>query len=450
MQITEISLYLVKVPLQPRKPSFFSQPRYFEPSWIPGFRQSEVRMYLLTLTTDTGLQGVAAMPAMGPERSGLGPLLGNYVLGINPLDIATVNQRIQEFSFLGMRNGWIDAAFWDLIGKARQEPLWKVLGGTGGTVRTYKSTGSTHGHDPAKARELAKMAVDSGYGGVKLRVKHDEVAPMADYVAAARDEVGDDFAIMVDANQGWPVDLFEPTPRWTPEFALKVARAFEASNVKWLEEPLNRGDFEGLASVRAQTSTPIAGAEMNSSWRDFVRMLELGSLDVYQPDAVLAGGTFAGGISVTRWLVRAIQAHNAAASANDQVKYSPHTWTTGLGFAVGLHLVGLLAPQERSLLEYPDEGHWNADAWARIIRGGMPRDDNGCVAMPEAPGLGIEIDWSVVRRFGKRIYRGTNASNALSALRDRGLKQALYLKDKRAEALARSASAEFCLPEPPF
>jgi L-alanine-DL-glutamate epimerase-like enolase superfamily enzyme len=119
MNINLIELYYVKIPLEKNKPGFFKQPAYFNPSWIPGYRQSEMRFYLLKLGTDEGYEGYAATPAMGPERSGVGPMMGNYLMGINPMDIRLVNQRIQEFSYIGMRNGWIDGAIWDIIGKVK-------------------------------------------------------------------------------------------------------------------------------------------------------------------------------------------------------------------------------------------------------------------------------------------------------------------------------------------
>jgi len=407
-----------------------------------------MRCYVLRLGTDSGHEGYAAMAAMGLERQGLGSIMGNYLMGINPMDTRLVNQRIQEFSYIGMRNSWIDAAFWDIIGKVKGEPIWKILGGSGGYVTPYMSTGSTHDHDQAKIREICKGAMDAGYKGIKLRVKSDQLAPMVDFVGAARDAVGDEMSIMVDANQGWPADIIDETPKWDLEFALKFAQAIEGYHVKWLEEPLNRGNFEGLAEIRKNTKTPIAGGELNSSWRDFNAMLDLGSLDVYQPDAVMAGGTYAGGISVVYWLIREIQKRNKAGA--DKVKYSPHTWTTGLGFALALQLVGVLPEEERSLLEYPLEGHWKPEAGARFIKGGFPRDEDGRIKIPDAPGLGVEIDWDVVRRFGKRIYHGTPAAVSYNALLDRGLKQALYLKDKKTEQAERTAKAQFEIPQPPF
>ena len=451
MKINCIELYYVQIPLEDKKPGFFAQPRYFAPSWIPGFRQSEMRFYLLKLGTDEGHEGYAAITAMGLERKGLGAILGNYLMGINPLDIKLVNQRIQEFSYIGMRNGWIDAAFWDIIGKVRGEPLWKILGGTGGVVYPYMSTGSTYNHDQAKVAEIGKRAVDASYKGIKIRVKGENLAEMTDFIGAARDAVGNEINLMVDANQGWPVDLLDETPKWDLDFALKFARGIESFNVKWLEEPLNRGDFEGLAQLRQNTSTPIAGGELNSSWRDFKAMLEMGSLDIYQPDAVMAGGTYAGGTSVVYWLIREIQRRNQ--EHNDQsarVKFCPHTWTTGLGFALALQLVGVVPSEERSLLEYPLEGHWKPEHWARFIKGGFNTDKDGQIQIPDEPGLGIEIDWDVIRRFGKRIYRGTPGNVAVHAVLDRGLKQAMYLKEKKAGQLERTAKARFTIPQPPF
>jgi hypothetical protein len=165
----------------------------------------------------------------------------------------------------------------------------------------------------------------------------------------------------------------------------------------------------------------------------------------------MAGGTFAGGITVVNWLIREIQRRNNANTDKSQkVKYCPHTWTTGLGFAVALQLVGVVSEKERSLLEYPLEGNWKPEHWGRFIKGGFPIDNEGRIKIPESPGLGVEIDWKVIRRFGKRIYHGTPGTVSVSALRDRGLKQSLYLKEKKKEQAERFAKAEFGIPEVPF
>jgi len=350
-----------------------------------------------------------------------------------------------------MRNGWIEAAFWDIIGKMKGEPLYKILGGKGGYVYPYASTGSTHNHDQNKIREIVKRHQDNGFRGVKLRVKSAEIDPMVDFVGAARDAAGEEMDIMVDANQGWPVDLLDETPKWNVDFAIRFARSIEGFDVKWLEEPLNKGNFEGLSKLRRETKIPIAGGEMNSTWREYRAMLDIGSLDIYQPDAILAGGTYAGGISMVYWLLKKIWTHNKnTENKEDILKYSPHTWTTGLGFALALQLVGVLNEQDRSLIEYPVEGSWRQEHWARFIKNDFTIDAEGRIKIPDEPGLGIEIDMNIIKRFGKRIYNGTPANVARFTLFDRGLKQAIFLKNKKKEQEKRLEKAGFKIPEAPF
>ena len=451
MKIAKVELFRVAIPLSKNKPGFFGDPNYFVPSWVPGFRQADMGFYLLRLVTDNGIEGVAAIPALASERAGLGSLLGTYLLGLNPLDITLVNQRIQEFSYLGMRNGWIDAAFWDIIGKHEKKPLWQLLNGTGGSVRPYLSMGSTHNHDQKVVVDLVKKFKDQGYGGIKLRVKGEDLNEMSDYVGAARNAVGDGVQLMVDSNQGWPVDLIDKTPKWSYEFALRYAKALEEHDVSWLEEPLNRGNFEGLAELRQNTSTPISGGELNSSWRDFKEMLRLGSLDIYQPDAVMAGGTFAGGITLVYHLMQEIKRTNETiADKRDHIKFCPHTWTTGLGFAIGLQLVGVMPEQERKLLEYPTEGHWKPEYWNRFIKQDFTPKADGTIDIPDRPGLGVDVDWDVIRRFGKRIYSGTKASVGIETLKERGLKMTKYLKAKKAEQDNWPQVDKFEIPSYPF
>ena len=450
MKINRVELYFLKIPLALRWQPF-AEHTIFRPSWIPGFHQTDVRLYLLRLATDSGHEGFAAVPAIGSERAGLGPLIGAYILGMNPFDVDLLNQRIQEFGYIGMRNGWIDAAVWDLIGKIRREPLWKVLGGGGGTVYPYASLGETYDLDPQVVAEIATQRRDEGFRGVKIRVKGREFARMIEVVAAVRDAIGGDVKLMVDANLGWPVDLVLESPRWDEDFAARFAQAIEAYDVAWLEEPLHRCNFEGLSRLRKRTKTPIAGGELNASYRDFKEMLALESLDIYQPDAVLAGGTFAGGITEVYWLIRAIeQRRKSAAEGEKPIHYSPHTWSNGLGFAVNLQMVGLIPQNERHLLEMPYDVHWQPQQWARFLDTKFPRDPAGQLHIPEAPGLGVQIDWNIVRRFGKRIYHGTPLTVGLAAVRDMGIREAISLNQRRRALLGRSTPAELCMPAPPF
>jgi len=451
MKIDRIELYHVKIPLSEERPGFFDDRVVFQPNWIPGYHQIDVRFYLLRLVTESGLDGVATMPAMGRERDGLGALLGPYLLGLNPLDIRLVNQRIEEFAVIGMRNGWIDAAFWDLAGKIRRMPVWKMLGGSGGYVLPYASLGENHDHDPKIVATLAAARKAEGFGGLKIRVKTMDLERMVEVVAAAREAIGDSMELMVGCNLGWPVELLEENPRWDEDFAYRFAEAIEPFRIAWLEDPLHRADYEGLARLRRRIKIPLAGGEVTACWRELKGLLDAGCLDVYQPDAVLAGGTYAGGISVVYWLIREIQRRNRGRLAGDKkLIYTPHTWTNGLGLAVNLQLFGVLPQEERGLFELPHDEHWQMAQWSRFLRNDFKRDADGRIPISDEPGLGVEIDWDVIQRFGKRVDVITRASLAAATVLDHGWREAVYLRNKKREVEERSAKETFHIPEPPF
>lgn len=451
MKISKVELYFAKIPLEEEESGFFGSRASFRPNWFPGFHQTDVRFYLLRLEADNGLEGVSAVPTMGSERDGLGPLLGAYLLGLNPLDTRMVNQRIQEFAMIGMRNGWIEAAFWDLIGKALGEPVYALLGGTGGHVEPYASLGSSHEHDPRVVAALVRERKNQGYRGVKICVKSADFNRMVEMVAAARDGGGREMVLMVDANLGWPVELLEPNPRWSLEFSARFAQAIERYSVAWLEDPLHQCDLEGLARLRKMTRTPIAGGEMNSSWLEYKRMLELGSLDVYQPDAILAGGTIAGGVSIAYWIAREIAARNEALGPGERMlRLSPHTFTNAFGFFVNLQMYGLVPEEERWLFELGHDEHYRPEQYARWLKGGIVRDQDGRIHIPNEPGIGIQIDWDVLRKYGRRLYAGTKTSMGASMLFEQGWKEARYLAKKRQALEEESARIEFAPPKPPF
>ena len=112
MKIDRLELFHVAFPLN--KP--------FYPSWIPGYPQTVNRFTLARITTDDGVQGLAAGAAFNREREGLGNLLGPYLIGLDPTDIETGRQRIREASYLGWSNYWLEAAFWDVKGKVEGRP----------------------------------------------------------------------------------------------------------------------------------------------------------------------------------------------------------------------------------------------------------------------------------------------------------------------------------------
>jgi D-galactarolactone cycloisomerase len=271
------------------------------------------------------------------EREGLGGLVGPYLIGLDPTDVATVRQRFREVSYLGWRNYWMEAAFWDIRGKVEGKPVWMLLGGKeAGRAPVYASTGEIH--PPQQRAEEVLQLREMGFQTVKLRVHSFDPAEDVAQVEAVRRAVGDSMDIGVDANQGWRVALIDDAPLWTLERATDFTRACAELGVSWIEEPLDTYAYDELAELCRRSEVPIAGGELNGGWHEFKVMLEKGSYDIYQPDATMGGG-----ISDAKRVLDACRQRGLG--------YTPHTWTNGLGFLINLHVCAA-GPRDYSI-EYP-------------------------------------------------------------------------------------------------
>jgi L-alanine-DL-glutamate epimerase-like enolase superfamily enzyme len=397
MKIDRIELYHVAIPL----------PKPFYPAWIPGYPQTMNRCTLLRLTTDDGTQGLAAGLAFEREREGLGGLIGSYLTGLDPTDIATVNQRLREASYLGWRNFWMEAALWDIRGKIENKPVWALLGGNeAGRVPVYASTGEVH-PPQQRADEVLELR-DMGFKAVKLRVHSFDPAQDVAQVEAVRRAVGDSMDIGVDANQGWRVTLVDDAPLWTLERASDFARACAGLGVRWLEEPLDMHAYDELAELCRRSEVPIAGGELNGGWHEFKVMLEKGSLDIYQPDATFV----------------------LDACRERGLGYTPHTWTNGVGLLINLHVYA--AGPRNHPIEYPYEPPgWIPEYRDGILAQPIRINSDGTVDVPVAPGLGVQLDEDKLKRYGEKYFEITSRGIAVKTIREKGLFAALQIARKR-------------------
>jgi L-alanine-DL-glutamate epimerase-like enolase superfamily enzyme len=418
LKIARIDLWHVAVPL----------PAVFRPAWIPGFRQTENRFDLIRLTTSDGIEGYSAAPAMGAERAGLGTLLGPYFLGERADDIASIRQRLREMSYLGWRVGWIEAACWDIVGKARNKPVYELLGGRGGIVKVYASTGEVKSAEERIEEVEARLA--EGFSAVKLRVHDDTLEQDIAQIRETRKAVGG-AVLGVDANMGWRVAVIADCAKWDWQRAYAFCQEATQLQYAWVEEPLPMDDYDGLARLCEAVDIPIAGGELNNQGLpEFKILLAEGCYDWIQPDAVMCGG-----VGET-W---AIMQHAVKAGR----KYTPHTWTNGIGFAINLQIFAASTSRADTLLEYPiDPPGWMPEARDGVLREPW-RHDRGALTLPTRPGLGFEIDPTALKRFGKRFFTATKLRVALNAIWDRGLSEARALgavRDARLEV--RTAEVE--------
>jgi L-alanine-DL-glutamate epimerase-like enolase superfamily enzyme len=412
-KIARIELYHVAVPLDAP----------FYPSWIPGYPQTENRFDLIRVITDCGVEGWSAGPAMGRERRGFGELIGPYLIGLDPTDIDLMQQRLREMSYLGLRNGWIEPAFWDILGKLAGKPLYELLGARGGRVRLYASTGEVKA--PAARIEEAWARYEEGFRAIKLRVHDWDERRDLEQVAKTVAALGDRMTVAVDANQGWRVTAVADAPLWDLPRARRFADACAELGVAWLEEPLAMDAYDDLAALTASTQLPIAGGETHTSGLPELRMMiERRCYSIFQPDAM-----FTGGVAQTLEVIRLCRKHG--------LRYTPHTWTNGIGFAVNLQLMAVGGDRDGGLLEYPiNPPSWTVERRDALLKRPFLHD-RGVLELPTTPGLGFEIDLRALDRYGTRFCTMDRKRVALRTLREKGFRLALEMaRARRASSLA--------------
>ncbi len=261
----------------------------------------------------------------------------------------------------------IDIALWDILGKVRGRPLYQLLGGKcRDKVPAYAT--ALYPEEPLKVARRARAFMEQGFHGVKIKVGFDLAQDM-EIVRAVRQEVGKDFIVMTDANQGYEIDV-----------AVRASQAFADCGVFWLEEPLFVEDIEGHVRLRAAAKTPIAVGENLHMRYAFENFVVRGAVDFLQPDVARAGG-------ITE--IRKI----AALAAAHKVAISFHTWGDAIALAASIHLSAAI--QECIVMEL--------DYTYNPLRAELLREplefQNGYLYPPDGPGLGIEVTPDALQRF---------------------------------------------------
>ena len=190
-------------------------------------------------------------------------------------------------------------------------------------MRAYASSAV---HRPvADMVAMARRARALGFPALKVRFGRDRRRPTTwPSCAPIRDDVGDALELMVDCNQGWRMP-WDVRPPWDVDRAAEVANELAAERVYWIEEPLHRGDYDGMAELRRRVDIRVAGGELTREPYEFAVLLERGCLDVFQPDCVCTHG-----ISGLRHLAADVVAAGRI--------FTPHTWGNGIGLLANAHL----------------------------------------------------------------------------------------------------------------
>jgi L-alanine-DL-glutamate epimerase-like enolase superfamily enzyme len=355
--------------------------------WSAEIQPADSVHTLVAVHTEEGLSGHGSVFADGRLIEAAVEVLKPLFLGENALEPERVTEKLHQNTFWMGRGGslthaisGIDLALWDILGKAVGLPVAQLLGGRyRSRVQPYCSLLM---EEPAKLRDTLALykerdgfrAFKIGWGpfGRALDTRLDEAI-----VRAARDAVGSDARLFVDAGASdarWPHGL-----KW----AMRTADMLAGYGVDWFEEPLRPDSIEDFCHLRRVSRVPIAGGEVLTRRQTFLPWLSRGAFDIVQPDV-----TKVGGLSEQRRI---------AWMADDfDVRYVGHGWNTGVGVAADLQMAAAFPHVD--YVEFIG-GSAYVDG---IMREPFAIDPEGYLAIPDGPGLGVELDQAKIARYSRQ------------------------------------------------
>ena len=340
---------------------------------------------LLRIRTDEGLEGIGEADASpevikaiidAPFSHNVACGLRELLVGENPLDTERLWQKMYRGTMYFGRSSVtiaamsaVDMALWDLKGKHFGEPIHRLLGGKRhDRILAYASI--LFGNDGAETRDIGRRWTEAGYRAVKFGWE-----PMGEnekldreLVAGAREGIGDDATLLVDAGCVWDART-----------ALDRAHAFAEHGIGWLEEPLQQSDVDGYAWLRDRSPVPIAAGEGECGRESFRPLIDRHALDVYQVDLSRNGFTDA---SYIRQRVEEIGA-----------RLCNHCYTSPITIAASLQWLSTC--RDAFLFEDCVE---DSPLRHQLTLEKM-QAENGWISVPDRPGLGITLNDEFISEY---------------------------------------------------
>ena len=332
---------------------------------------------LFEVRTDDGLVGWGE--GEPPSRADI----ETRVIGRDPFDCEAIFDSLSRDGRGVATACGVEIALWDLFGKSRGQPIHELLGGSRrDRVAAYASGFfQRQGVDHIESvMEEARLCRDEGFLALKLRLGF---GPEQDerLVAAVRETIGDEAGLAADINLGYDV----PT-------AIEAGSRLAAYDLLWYEEPVAADDLEGYRAIRRALPMPIAGAESLSGLESFREIIEAGAVDIIQPDISRAGG-FTEGRRICE-----------LASANG-VHVIPHMFGTVVRLAATLQWLAAIPDDPRSALPCYLELDVTENGLRTDLSPTSFELEDGTMAIPNRPGLGVEIDEAALHRYTRDTER---------------------------------------------
>jgi D-galactarolactone cycloisomerase len=340
---------------------------------------------LVTIDTDEGLVGVGSVFTNDALVRAALEVLRPLFEGESALEPERVSEKLHQSTFWLGRGGsithtisGIDIALWDLLGQATGQPVGRLLGGRyRSRVRPYASLLMDQ---PEILTDRLKALQDKGFRAYKIGwgpFGRSSDGLDERIVSAAREAIGDDALLMVDAGGSeafWPHGY-----KW----AVRTADMLHAYGVHWFEEPLRPDAIDEYAALRRASRVSISAGEVLTRRQSFLPWLQGHALDIVQPDV-----TKVGGLSEQRRI--------GWTAYDNGIRLIPHGWNTAVGLAADLQLASALP--DTDLVEYIAGSAYVDD----LTADGWELDHEGMLSIPDSPGLGIVIDPDKLAKYTDR------------------------------------------------
>jgi muconate cycloisomerase len=331
----------------------------------------------LKVHTDEGLIGVGEVSSTarwsgedhGTAQRVIREYLAPALAGKEALDIeAAVRRMCRALAGNPFTKAGVELALWDLLGKAANLPLYRLLGGAVREVVPLKF--SISGASPAKAAELAHWAVERGFKTMKVKVAMgpDDVAR----VRAVREAIGDEIRLGVDANGGW-----------SPREAVQTLRQMMPYRIYFAEQPVPPLDVQWMADVRRQTELPVMADESLYSLQDAMALARSGAADMF---SIYVGKS---GLTAARKIAAVAEAAGLICTIGSNMEL-------GVATAAMIHLAVSTPAIDAETIPCDILSHLFYDT--NLLTQPLPVSGAEARA-PQGPGLGVELDEASLKRY---------------------------------------------------
>jgi len=351
-----------------------------------------VRIY-----TDEGIVGTGECNSGGPGYSGFATksailAMRDRMIGEDPFNINLIYEKLRRKGRYGGSSEaplifaltGIDNALYDIVGKALDVPVYKLLGGKfRDKIQLYADCHFGAEDSPQAFGEKALEAVADGFGAVKFDVdstgtgKLDpfnwtvgakEMSHIVGIVEGVRDAIGYEIDLAIDCHGQFDLPS-----------AITLAKAVEPLRLMWLEEPVPAENVDALAQVRASTSTIICSGENQYTRFEFLDLFAKKAVDIIMPDLAKAGG-----IAEAKRIADLADAH--------YIPIAPHNVSSPHGMMAACHVMASVP--NFLFLEFHARGiSW----WEDLCEGDKPFVENGQMTVSERPGIGVELNDEVAK-----------------------------------------------------